>query len=127
MSEQRRSVRQKTFLRGCIHFDGGRKSADCVVRDMTVDGARLTLSDPTSVPDEVKLDVPQKKIMVDARVQWRRGVALGVAFADKACVPAEPPQSNDLAWSVTQLQAEVSALWQALSAVKDELARLNSH
>lgn len=122
MSERRRSVRQKTFLRGSITFDGGRMSADCIIRDMTAEGARLILSDVINIPDVVRLDIPLKSMTVNARVKWRRGAALGVTFLES--IPVELPRLNDLTRNVIQLQAEVAALWEAINTVKNDLAQL---
>lgn len=49
-------------------FDSGRKSADCLIRDVCYEGARIIFSDPVNIPD-----IPDKKRTVSAHVQWRRG------------------------------------------------------
>jgi hypothetical protein len=32
-------------------FDSGRKSADCLIRDVCYEGARIIFSDPVNIPD----------------------------------------------------------------------------
>jgi hypothetical protein len=47
MEERRRSIRQKCFMRGRVDFDGGRKSVDCLIRDISYyEGARIIFYDP---------------------------------------------------------------------------------
>ena len=38
------AVRQRTFLKGKLYYDNRRGSIECVVRDMSASGARLTLA-----------------------------------------------------------------------------------
>jgi hypothetical protein len=85
MEERRRSIRQKCFLRGRVYFDGGRKSVDCLTRDISYyEGARIIFYDPVNIPDVVELYIPDKKRTVSARVQWRHGNKIGLAFFQTA-------------------------------------------
>jgi hypothetical protein len=78
MEERRRSIRQKCFLRGRVYFDGGRKSVDCLIRDISYyEGARIIFYDPVNIPDVVQLYIPDKKRTLSARVQWRHGNKVG--------------------------------------------------
>ncbi|MFL6934868.1 MAG: hypothetical protein ACJ8EJ_09505, partial [Xanthobacteraceae bacterium] len=41
MTDQRRkSSRQKSFLHGCIYFNNRRSAVDCLIRDISREGAR---------------------------------------------------------------------------------------
>ena len=42
--ERRRVARQKSFLRGSVHFNNRRTVVDCLIRDISPNGARLTFS-----------------------------------------------------------------------------------
>ncbi len=84
MDERRRSIHQKSFLRGRVYFNGGRNSVDCLVRDISHEGARIIFSDPVNIPDAVPLYIPDKKRTVSARVQWRHGNKVGLAFFQAA-------------------------------------------
>ena len=118
MAERRRSVRKK-FLRGCIYFNKRRSAIDCLIRDISDQGARIILN----VPDAVDLYIPQKEQTIRARVQWRRGDEVGLAFPQPdAARPASPqPQFGDLAHRVAELEAEVTALRRTLRQLKREL------
>jgi hypothetical protein len=80
MDERRRSQRQRSLLRGRVYFNNGRCSMDCLIRDISYEGARIVFSDPVILPDAVRLANPKKNRMIDASVRWRRGLTIGVVF-----------------------------------------------
>ncbi len=85
MEERRRSIRQKCFLRGRVYLDGGRESVDCLIRDISYyEGARIIFYDPVNIPDVVELYIPDKKRTMSARVKWRHGNKVGLAFFQAA-------------------------------------------
>jgi hypothetical protein len=120
MSERRQSTRQKSFLRGCIYFNKRRSVMDCLVRDISDNGARLIFSEAVNIPDIVELYIPQKEETLRAHVQWRLGGEVGVAFAPGAQAPAPP--GDDLARRVEKLEAEVAALKKMLKRLKADVA-----
>jgi hypothetical protein len=80
VDERRRSERQPSFLRGRVYFNSGHCSLDCLIHDISYEGARIIFSDPVSIPDVIRLAIPKKNRMMDASVRWRRGLAMGVVF-----------------------------------------------
>jgi hypothetical protein len=121
MGERRESQRQKSFLRGCVYFNKRRGAIDCLIRDISDEGARIIFSDTVSVPDVVELYIPQKEQTVRARVKWRHGDEIGLAFPDAARPAAAPPGSGELAPRVAKLESEVAALRRILKQLKSEL------
>src|ERR1700685_1607251 len=83
MAERRVAPRQKSFLRGCIYFNNRRSVLDCLVRDLTEDGARIIFSHAVNVPDIVELYIPQKEQTLRAHVKWRRGDDVGLDFTNR--------------------------------------------
>ena len=72
-------------MRGRVDFDGGRKSVDCLIRDISYyEGARIIFYDPVNIPDVVELYIPDMKRTLSARVQWRHGNKVGLAFFQTA-------------------------------------------
>jgi hypothetical protein len=117
MSERRSSARQKSFLQGRILFNNRRSVIDCLIRDISTDGARLILSQTGIVPDVIDLYIPQKEETLRARVQRRADGEIGVAFvADTAAAPAAA--TGDLAERVKQLEAEVAAIKRLVKKLK---------
>jgi PilZ domain len=119
MNERRVEIRRKTFLRGRILFNSGRAAVDCLIRDISPVGARLIFSDAVSVPDVVELYIPQKEQTLEARVEWRHGDEVGIAFANASQMTET---SNGLAERVERLEAEVAALKKMLKRLKTDLS-----
>jgi hypothetical protein len=118
MDERRKAARQKSLLRGRVRCNDGRSTADCVIRDIAPDGARLIFSDAINVPDVMEIEIPQKGQTVRAHARWRRGPEIGVTFIRPGA--AGEPADRDLAARVEQLEAEVAELRRALKRLKTD-------
>ena len=94
---------------------------DCLIRDISDQGARIIFSGAVNVPDVVDLYIPQKEQTIRARVQWRRGDEVGLAFPQPETARPASPQPGDLAQRVAELEAEVTALRRTLRQLKREL------
>jgi hypothetical protein len=121
--ERRRSARQKSFLRGMIHFNNRRSAVDCLVRDISPYGARLIFSDAVTTPDVIDLYIPQKEQTLRVHVIWRHGQEVGVAFAqaqlEPAAATAEPGSAEHaLADRVAKLELEIAGLKRILKKMK---------
>ena len=123
MSERRNAALQKSFLQGRIHFNNPSSAIDCLVRDVSPEGARLIFSQTGSIPDAIDLHIPQKEQTLRAEVQWRSDREVGVAF-NSARVSARGSNGKvaDLAERVGQLEAEVAALKRMIKRLKSEVA-----
>jgi PilZ domain len=75
-------MREVRFQQARIYFNSGRNSVDCLIRDISYEGARIILSDPVSIPDLVKLYIPDKRRTISACVRWRRGDKIGLTFSE---------------------------------------------
>jgi hypothetical protein len=82
MDERRRSVRQRCFLYGRVYFNNGRNALDCIIRDISYEGARIVFSEPVNIPDEIRLAIPERNRMFDAIVRWRHANTIGVVFSE---------------------------------------------
>jgi hypothetical protein len=91
MQERRRAARHKTLLAGKITYGANRFVADCAVRDLSADGARLTLPDALGLPDAFKLDIPQRGQSCQCEIRWRKRGQVGVLFR---AVAIKPPQAR---------------------------------
>jgi hypothetical protein len=118
MAERRHATRKKSFLRGCVYFNKRRGAMDCLIRDLSEVGARIIFSSAVNVPDVVELYIPQKEETIRARVKWRHGDEVGLAFP----AAAEAPADGDLAQRVEKLETEIAALRRMLKQLRNELA-----
>jgi hypothetical protein len=115
--ERRRIVRQKSFLRGTIHFNNRRSVLECLVRDISSFGARLIFSDAVTVPDVLDLHIPQKEQTLRCHVIWRHGQEVGIAFAQAAQMEGLG-DGGDLSDRVQRLESEVASLKRMLRQLK---------
>lgn len=120
MIERRALVRHKTFIKGRIYFNNRLSSLDCIVRDITDEGARLQCSENVSLPDAFDLYLPNKDEYFQAHVSWRRGDNLGITWRhDTAPTPHGDSRAEFAsAVRVTKLEHDVAELQRRLDALK---------
>lgn len=84
---QRTSARRKTCLNGRILFNLGRSSMSVRVRDLSEDGARLSLSIPWPCPRRFNLEIdrtaPALAVTRRCQVVWQHGMTLGIRFIEQ--------------------------------------------
>ncbi len=77
-NERRKSQRQRVLKGGKIVFGGKQCTFDCVVRNRSVDGARLRLATPEFVPSSFTLQIPGDAFSAAATVTNRGRTDIGV-------------------------------------------------
>ncbi|GJD59242.1 PilZ domain-containing protein [Methylobacterium dankookense] len=121
-AEHRQEVRQRVFLKGRIRFNNGASSMDCLVRDLSATGARISLSETATLPEVFDLYIPQKDRTYRATLRWRREDGVGVTFED-AAKPASPAAAEPAAdvsallRRIAELEAENTALRRLLTGM----------
>ncbi len=78
--ERRRVRRSRVLLRGKLVFDEGALSSDCIVRDLSVWGARIRLPSEVLLRDEMYLIESQNCIAHESKVVWKNGHDVGLQF-----------------------------------------------
>lgn len=121
MSEHRTEIRQRVFLRGRILFNGGASSLDCLVRDISQTGARLALSETTTLPEVFDLYIAHKDKTYRAKLAWRREDGVGVTFVDEQ---AKQPPAAPVVEAVESADASVSVLLRRIGELEAENAAL---
>lgn len=107
MEERRQSHRGRTHLGGRIVFNGRASTVDCLVRNLSPDGARITLGDVAVIPGDFEIDIHGRAETKRARVVWRNGTQAGIEFVR----PSQGPfVSLDAARRIRKLEAEREAL-----------------
>ena len=113
-AEQRQAPRLRALIGARIVFNNGQATLDCLIRDVSETGAKLTVSALIPLPDRFDLIIPQKGITRRVRVAWRRATEIGVRFEDEQTPEqASAPQSE-------------AALKRRIRALEAEVARLQS-
>src|SRR5215471_18676504 len=128
MTERRESARQKSFLKGRIYFNHRRSSVDCLVRDISDQGAKLKFSETVAIPEAFELYIPNRDETFRARVQWRTGEEVGIAFESDEMLSPSPtlaPDASaaDLAARVRRLESEVAALQRKVNELTSDLRK----
>ena len=123
MAERRRSVRKKSFLRGCVYFNKRRSAIDCLIRDISDQGARIIFSGTTNFPTlssftfrtRNRPSAPTSSGVVAMKWAWPSPEAAAAPLA------SPQPQFGDLAQRVAELEAEMAGLRRTLKQLKREL------
>lgn len=78
---ERRQLRRKpTSLTGCIVYGANNLKVECVIRNFSEDGARVSIATSQALPDSVTLLEPSSFMAYEATVIWRCGGLLGLSF-----------------------------------------------
>jgi hypothetical protein len=95
--ETRRTERVKAFLKAQILYNNRMTTIDCIVKNLSSEGAKIALNDSVSVPSEFDLYIPLKARTYRARMIWRDATSMGVEFevAETEELPAQDAASSD--------------------------------
>lgn len=77
--ERRRIPRLRTLKGGSIIF-GVAPSVDCIIRNLSQDGAALEVASPVAIPDEFVLLIKPERVKRNCRVMWRSEKSIGIQF-----------------------------------------------
>jgi hypothetical protein len=109
MSDIRQSTRTRTFLKATLTFDDPRRlPLECIVRDLSPGGARLSVAPSNILPNQFRLAIPKKDLEVIGVVCWRNGPDVGIAFVIPSDVGEQAP-ANVLE-RIRELEAELACL-----------------
>ncbi len=108
MQDRRKTTRRRTYFGGQIAFNRQSSLMDCLVRNISAEGARLVFTQTATVPQEFDLSMPQNARTFRAKVIWRRAEEAGVLFLEPR--PDSAPVSLDLVRRLRQCEAEKAAL-----------------
>lgn len=99
-------------MQGRIVFNNQSSTLDCVIRNLSQSGAKLELSGSVTVPDRFELMIPRKGEIRRARIVWRRGELMGIAFEDAL---EQAPDPASMAARLKSAQEENSRLRQRVA------------
>jgi len=79
MQDRRANSRDKVLFGGCAEVDA-RSSMNCVVRNLSENGACVEVNGPARMPEQINLTIARKGRSYLATVIWREANRLGLAF-----------------------------------------------
>jgi PilZ domain len=78
---KKRDARKSLQQSGWITLDGGFAARPCLVQDMSITGAKITVEDTNVLPGRLRLAFARDaRTGRNCEVVWRRGKSLGVKF-----------------------------------------------
>ncbi|GAC1330582.1 MAG: hypothetical protein NVSMB26_08160 [Beijerinckiaceae bacterium] len=80
MQERRAVHRNRTYLRGQVVYNDRCSNMDCLVRNMSQNGAKIVFPDTALIPSEFDIMIRQKGESRRARIIWRSEKEAGVTF-----------------------------------------------
>ncbi len=79
----RRAKRHRALLGGKLVYGDGAFTVDCIVRDLSLTGARVSVPEGLGVPDLVYFLELRSATAYEARVIWKRYPLLGLEFIER--------------------------------------------
>lgn len=79
MQERRSTPRHRTLKGGSIIF-GLAAGIDCVIRNLSDQGAALEVDSPVGIPDDFTLLIRPETVKRNCHVEWRSANRIGVHF-----------------------------------------------
>ena len=119
MIEARRAERIRSFLRARIVFNNNSSTIDCLVKNISAQGAKIELDNTMSIPDAFDLEVPQKGRTYRAKLSWRDKSAIGVEFVEDT-----PVTSDGVRQTIERLEAENRKLRSGIAQLTKRLEDL---
>jgi hypothetical protein len=111
--EHRSSPRNRTILQGRVVFNDRFSLIECIVRDLSENGAQIAFSHPISLPSELELEIPKKQLSTRARVMWSNGKVHGLLFLGAA--RAEAARNSPVA--LDKIETQDDSLLQEVNAI----------
>ena len=113
MSGPERAPRVRTMLGAQLIYASGRMTAAAPIRNLSETGAKISLDMAVPLPQEFELSIPQKGQRLRARLVWRNGMEIGVAFLgapEEAPAPASASEIDALRHENMLLKREIAIL-----------------
>lgn len=79
-AERRSQPRQRVLKGAIIRFNRGYGAFECVVRNISESGAKLTFGETSAVPAAFELKMAGDIHAREARIRWRSPDSIGVSF-----------------------------------------------
>ena len=92
MEERRKTQRSRTYLWGGIAYNNYCTTLNCLVRNLSPDGARIVFSDAVALPVQFDIVIRRSRENRRAQMVWRDEAQAGIQFlqpADGAIVSME--------------------------------------
>ena len=118
IEDQRKSDRQRLFLRGFIRTPENHSAVDCIVRDISEAGAKLRFRARPSITDCLELHIPGKGRVIQSKLVWINNCEVGVSFESIVAFGPPPTSDGELSARIARLETEITELKQMLKRLQ---------
>ena len=94
MANKRDSERVEAIFSAII-MEEGEFVCHCIIRDVSVTGMKLELTDGTKIPDFFELKTPAMPEVVTMKTAWRQGNNAGAEFYHPSEEPVEEAEAEE--------------------------------
>ena len=123
MPERRTLQRDRTLLGGKMVFNNGRSTIDCLVRNLSADGACVQVESTAGLPTEVHLAIGKDADLRACNIIWESANRVGLSFKQSEV----SVQSTDAAGHAPELlRGELLALRASLDEVRFGIVLLDN-
>lgn len=116
VEERRKTQRGRTYLGGRIVFNARASTIDCLVRNISSEGAKISFAEGVAIPGEFEVTIHRKAETRRARIVWRNETQAGIVFLRSA---SEKFVSLEAARRIRKLEAEREALTQRVAQLSE--------
>src|SRR5215831_21122800 len=81
IDERRANSRQRRLIGAKIVFNNNSSVIDCIVRDLSPQGARLLVASLVGIPDRFDLRIDRSRACHPSKIIWRANGQIGVRFS----------------------------------------------
>lgn len=106
VADRRRTQRQRSLLTAKLANRDASITLDCVIRNISTEGALVETTSPHLIPHELHLMQVREGIVWDAEVIWRNGNRIGLVLGDR----------HDLRETTAQQLRALRNIWSHLTA-----------
>ena len=117
-NERRQTNRSRVFQGAKLVFNGHQSIMDCSIRNRSEAGAMLRMSDWIALPKVFEVMMSGQPDSMKARLCWRKGDDLGVAFLLEDEARPAAPIELDLERKLRACKAENAALKQRVTQLE---------
>ena len=85
IGDERRVEHRRRILKGAtIKFNNGFGNLECTIRNLTSNGARISLDQTHGIPSRIQLHIAGERTPLEALVRWRGRQDIGLSFLLRA-------------------------------------------
>lgn len=85
VGDERRTEHRRRILKGAIiKFNNGFGNLECVLRNLTSSGARISMGQTGGIPSRIQIHIAGERTAIEALVQWRTPRDIGLSFLLRA-------------------------------------------